>query len=221
MKKRVIVFLMAITVLLLAACTKVSVGETIEIYGNPVTEAQIRQGASKELTVLDWKPLTVGGALVACKAADSGDDIRFFLYYTDGEKAYSRETYRIFDEPYVKIFYDADWQGKIKEYNSQYIVIEANGQKDVLIFVMQNYDHEHETAYVDSPMYGIEPSDTPGTVPMTVHDPNWFRDYPMWVFEVPMEDIDETYALTYGEWVLTAEDILNHTWQNGDAPIMK
>ena len=207
--------------LLLYGCVKTPPNETVRISGKPVTEQQIMHMFSKDYAVLDWKPLTIGGALVVCKAPDSGDMRRFFLFWRDDETAYAQETYFVYNLPLVNIFYDADWQTKHCNYLSQYIIVEADGHKDALIFVMQNFDYEHKTAYEASPMYGIKPYDTLGTEPLTVHDPNWYKDYPMWVFDVPMEEIDETYALTYGDWVLTGEDIMNHTWQNGDAPIME
>lgn len=217
---RLLFCILAITILLLSGCGKQS-KDAIVISGNRITERQIMYVLTKSYTVVDWKPLCIGGALAVCKASESGDELRFYLCSRDEKMLYTQEIYYVTNVPTVRIFYEEDWQERIRNHLSEYVVVEANGKADLLVFVMQNYDLEEKTAYPDSPMYGIEPSDTLGTEPLMYHDPGWYQDYPMWIFEIPLDHIDETYALTYGDFVLTGEDIMNHTWQIGDAPIMK
>ena len=61
------------------------------------------------------------------------------------------------------------------------------------------------------------PKDTLGTKALRFQQNDWHNGYPLWIFAIPLDQIDESYELCFGDYVLTGNDILNHTWHIGNA----
>ena len=66
--------------------------------------------------------------------------------------------------------------------------------------------------YEESEWYGVEPADSLQTKPFRIQDPDWYEGFPVWIFDVPLDQITPEYSLTFGHFLLTGEEILNKTW---------
>ena len=226
MKKKVLITLIAV-ILLLTGCAKGSSAFTV--HPNRVKEQHLKTLLSDKmgLEIVDWMPLQIGGALAACKNSIQNDPdlttypfMEYRLCSFDGKTIESRRVYDTSmgkDGVDVYIFYDEDWESNNIVYKSKYIYVTGDAGTDVLVFVTPNfriYSREKMTPA------DVEPWDTLQTKPMVLPDEDWF-DSPIWIFDLSLDDIDESYELHYADWVLTGTDILNKTWQIGDAPIMQ
>ena len=87
-----------------------------------------------------------------------------------------------------------------------------------MIFISPNVQYPC-VPYEESEWYEQIPTDSLGSEPLMIQHPRWRDNYPVWVFAIPEDRIDESYELHYVDYVLTGSDLLNNTWQNGDAPI--
>ena len=134
----------------------------------------------------------------------------------DGELQY-KMVFLYDDNVETRIFYREDWErqnGIIYPSSFQYYTNPLNEKVDVLIAVGQNYEIDQSYPEAED---GLTPEDTLGTKPLKFQQKSWNNGYPLWVFAIPLEKIDESYALRFGEYVLTGNDILDHTWKIGGA----
>lgn len=110
-------------------------------------------------------------------------------------------------------------------YDSHFFLLDGEQGRDVVIVVTPPMSRQL-SAYSESSWYGITPFDSLDTVPMKVSDERtglhstelWHFGYPVWIFVVPEKDINETYELRYGDYVLTGTDILAGVWYNNGLP---
>lgn len=111
--------------------------------------------------------------------------------------------------PFVSIFYQEDGdQYSTDCANFKYWPVE--NPTDVLVMVYP--DPWTTGSYQASAFYGLLPSDSLGTVPVCVQNPEWRNGFPVWVFDVPFDYITEDYRLEYASYVLTGRDILSSSW---------
>lgn len=135
----------------------------------------------------------------------------------NGELQY-RAVFFYDDNVQTRIFYREDWeQQQDIEYPSsfQYYQNPENDKIDVLIAVGQNYEEQEK--YTESDNDKLLPKDTLGTKALRFQQNDWHNGYPLWIFAIPLDQIDESYELCFGDYVLTGNDILNHTWHIGNA----
>ena len=134
----------------------------------------------------------------------------------DGELQY-KMVFLYDDNVETRIFYREDWErqnGIIYPSSFQYYTNPLNEKVDVLIAVGQNYEIDQSYPEAED---GLTPEDTLGTKPLKYQQKSWNNGYPLWVFAIPLDKVDESYALRFGEYVLTGNDILDHSWKIGNA----
>lgn len=111
--------------------------------------------------------------------------------------------------PFVSIFYQKDGE----QYSTDcanYKLWPLENPTDVLIMV---YPDPWSTGiFEESQYYEFLPTDNLDTVPVCIQDAEWRGGFPVWVFDVPYEDIMEDYRLEYADYVLTGKDILSFNW---------
>ena len=169
-----------------------------------------------------WMELPSGAVFVVWDVGYD-DVIKEHQYMTAAIQAVNGELkYRMVffydDNVQTRIFYREDWeQQKSMEYPSsfQYYQNPDNDKIDVLIVVGQNYEERQK--YTESDGDKLTPEDTLGTKPLCFQQDDWNNGYPLWIFAIPLEQIDESYELRFNDYVLTGHDILNHTWSIGNA----
>ena len=126
----------------------------------------------------------------------------------------------------VPIFWQSDpdgTQSDAAEYDSNFFYIDGRLGRDVIVIVTPAREKEL-TAYSECAEYGVEPYDSLDSVPMKVVDETrgkafnelWHYGYPVWVFAVPYSEIDRSYELHFGDYVLTGKDIRSGTWSPGN-----
>ena len=135
------------------------------------------------------------------------------------------------DADKIYIFYDEDWEMRVKgaydgcttNYESGFSWHIGESGEEAIIFVFPNLEYPAyntgipKVEYRLSPFYQMEPSDSLGTVPVSLQYEGWNDDYPAWVFVVDREDIDAGYELHYMDYVLTGSELLNNSWRIGNA----
>lgn len=118
--------------------------------------------------------------------------------------------------------YDENSYENMKEYtyyDSHFFFLDGKLGRDLVVIVtpaMKSF----LCPYSESPQYGIEPYDTLESIPMKIIDDTasvsysglWHYGYPIWVFTIPEKQIDDSYELHFGDYVLTGKDIKTGTW---------
>ena len=107
------------------------------------------------------------------------------------------------------------------DYYSHYFFLDGRFGRDVVIIVIPPM-MVTLPSYSDCPQYGIEPYDNLDSVPMKVLDKTsagkyidlWNCGYPIWIFVIPEQRIDDNYELHYGDLVLTGKDIQSGIWSS-------
>lgn len=107
-------------------------------------------------------------------------------------------------------------------YDSRFFFLDGRLGRDLFVIVTPAMKYKLPP-YAESLQYGIEPYDSLSTKPIKVVDDAsaeqytdlWHYGYPVWIFVIPEEKIDDTYELHYGDYVLTGKDIQSGTWSNG------
>lgn len=121
------------------------------------------------------------------------------------------------DNVQTRIFYREDWEkhsGIVYPSSFQYYTNPLNDKVDILIAVGQNYEDNQSFSDAED---GLAPEDTLGTKALKYQQKGWNNGYPLWIFAIPLEKIEESYELHFGDYVLTGNDILNHSWKIGNA----
>lgn len=133
------------------------------------------------------------------------------------------------DDTNVPIFWKSDTYGTqnvAEEDNpnfSNFFYIDGRLGRDVIVIVTPACTEE-PTPYSGCAEFGIEPYDSINSVSMKVVDNTpgkaynelWHYGYPVWVFAIPYSEIDDSYELHFGDYVLTGKDIKSGTWSPED-----
>lgn len=171
-------------------------------------------------------PLPGGGILVMLAAdKEQYDENELYLAMAlvrlvEGKAVVRGMNYLKLVEGKVPIFYDEDWDTKknpstCPSYESGFMQILPEYGDAVLIMVFPN--RVPGVRFEDSEFNGLKPSDTLGSAPMKIHTPKWNEGYPAWFFLVENKDVDDSYELHYGDFVLTGADIRSQSWTIGNA----
>lgn len=168
--------------------------------------------------------LRCGKTLVMCSAKndDGTTFLDTFIYqYDPSSNEAQTEWLSPLQRGTVQIFYDEGWTYAKKHYNSFFQRVVNGTARDIVILVMPNRDPDktYDTEQI-AQLYNNPPHDSLDTVPFLVHNKSWEQDFPVWIFDVPAEKIDDGYELVFGSWKLTGSDILQVRWRIGDAPIL-
>ncbi len=133
------------------------------------------------------------------------------------------------DDTSVPIFWKPDTYGiqNVEEYFnpnfSNFFYINGRLGREVIIVVTPACTKE-PAPYSECAEFGIEPYDSLNSAPIKILDETtgkaynelWHYGYPVWVFAVPYSEIDRSYELHFGDYVLTGKDIKSGTWSPGN-----
>ena len=87
---------------------------------------------------------------------------------------------------------------------------ELDGKETVFIRVVPNFVPFEP--FSQSVHYKDVPEDTSGTAPLCFIDARCMWGNPTWIYVIPLENIDESYCLSYAGFSLTGADILSGSW---------
>ena len=207
-----------VLVVILAAALLIWKSQPTREQSEQALDAEIQSMRQRKDYLLAYQKLHAGGYL--CVLDNSPEDNPYDFKFI---------TYNILTIKYGRPVFDFDGEDVIAaigandglvdiflEYhrgsNSYFFRYKSYNGTDILIFVMPNVN-TGET-YEESTEKDWVPYDTLDTDPFYFQDKMHHRNYPVWIFDIPEDSIDESYELHFGDFVLTGMDILSGTWDH-------